>query len=371
MRALQRLRLPVVVLVNKIDRRGARPQAVVDAVARRLSPDVLPVQRVLDPGTPSARVEALPDDGVRTWLAGESRRGRAYPVLFGSAVTGAGIPELVTALGEFLPVASEGPDAPSGVVFAIDREDGGRAAARAARSDPRRGHVPHGARPLRPGAGGGGGVTDRRRWAVRRTTADVPAPGSRARLFEPGRPPAGRPAGARPADCRACRGRAARRGDEVCTRRAVPASRRGATSGPPAVRDGPSPVTTPSWYAADKGAGVRRLRPRPRPRPTLLVFEPDVSRLSSRSKPRNVGLEDDRPWSAPAGPERRPRICRGLQSLSRPGRGEEVCTRRVGGGCWVGGGQAGTVRPWRHHRTASSARSSRARRRAPSCTRTS
>ncbi|GGM37071.1 GTP-binding protein [Promicromonospora citrea] len=124
MRALQRLRLPVVVLVNKIDRRGARPQAVVDAVARRLSPDVLPVQRVLDPGTPSARVEALPDDGARTWLAGESRRGRAYPVLFGSAVTGAGIPELVTALGEFLPVASEGPDAPSGVVFAIDREDG-------------------------------------------------------------------------------------------------------------------------------------------------------------------------------------------------------------------------------------------------------
>ncbi|MFD7308451.1 GTP-binding protein [Promicromonospora sp. NPDC059942] len=164
MRALQRLRLPVIVFVNKIDRRGARPEAVADAVARRLSPDVLPVQRVLDAGTPAARVERLPDDGLRAWLAGESRRGAAHPVLFGSAVTGVGVPELTAALGTHLPVVADGggepevedaradgapeagPDAPraggtnapaagtkapaaatsapSGVVFAIDREDG-------------------------------------------------------------------------------------------------------------------------------------------------------------------------------------------------------------------------------------------------------
>ncbi|WP_454858164.1 GTP-binding protein [Promicromonospora soli] len=128
MRALQRLRLPVIVFVNKIDRRGARPDAVADAVARRLSPDVLPVQRVLDAGTPAARVEPLPDDGLAAWLAGESRRGSAHPVLFGSAVTGAGVPELATALGTYLPVVDGGVGAdaaaPSGVVFAIDREGG-------------------------------------------------------------------------------------------------------------------------------------------------------------------------------------------------------------------------------------------------------
>ncbi|MFC8798489.1 GTP-binding protein [Promicromonospora sp. NPDC057138] len=126
MRALQRLRLPVIVFVNKIDRRGARPGAVADAVARRLSPDVLPVQRVLAAGTPDARVEPLPDDGLRPWLAGESRRGAAHPVLFGSAVTGAGVPELAAALGMYLPVVDRGAGAagPSGVVFAIDREDG-------------------------------------------------------------------------------------------------------------------------------------------------------------------------------------------------------------------------------------------------------
>lgn len=148
MRALQRLRLPVIVFVNKIDRRGARPDAVVDAVVRRLSPDVLPVQRVVGAGTPSARVEPLADDGLRDWLGGESRRGAAHPVLFGSAVTGVGVPELAAALGTYLPVVSDdtergyegtaetaeaGPGtessaadtaAPSGVVFAIDREDG-------------------------------------------------------------------------------------------------------------------------------------------------------------------------------------------------------------------------------------------------------
>ncbi|WP_419706332.1 GTP-binding protein [Promicromonospora sp. NFX87] len=126
MRALQRLRLPVIVFVNKIDRRGARPEAVTDAVARRLSPDVLPVQRVEAAGTPSARVVPLPDDGLRAWLAGESRRGAAHPVLFGSAVTGAGVPELAAALGSYLPAADPGEnaDARSGVVFAIDREGG-------------------------------------------------------------------------------------------------------------------------------------------------------------------------------------------------------------------------------------------------------
>lgn len=126
MRALQRLRLPVIVFVNKIDRRGARPEAVADAVARRLSPDVLPVQRVVAAGTPFARVVPLPDDGLRAWLAGESRRGTAHPVLFGSAVTGTGVPELAAALGSYLPAVDAGKraDERSGVVFAIDREGG-------------------------------------------------------------------------------------------------------------------------------------------------------------------------------------------------------------------------------------------------------
>lgn len=142
MRALQRLRLPVIVFVNKIDRRGAHPQAVADDVARRLSPDVLPVQRVLGAGSPAARVEPLPDDALHAWLAGESRRGAAHPVLFGSAATGSGVPELAAALGKYLPRAVAGASAdtptgtdatgdtdsagrgPSGIVFAIDREGG-------------------------------------------------------------------------------------------------------------------------------------------------------------------------------------------------------------------------------------------------------
>src|SRR5918994_3865841 len=43
MRALQRLRVPTLIFVNKIDRAGADPDRVVEAMARRLSPGVLPM----------------------------------------------------------------------------------------------------------------------------------------------------------------------------------------------------------------------------------------------------------------------------------------------------------------------------------------
>ena len=42
-RALQRLRVPTLIFVNKIDRAGADPERVVEAMARRLSPGVVPM----------------------------------------------------------------------------------------------------------------------------------------------------------------------------------------------------------------------------------------------------------------------------------------------------------------------------------------
>ena len=45
MRALQRLRVPTLVFVNKIDRAGADVDAVLDAIRRRLTPDILPMGR--------------------------------------------------------------------------------------------------------------------------------------------------------------------------------------------------------------------------------------------------------------------------------------------------------------------------------------
>ncbi|MEP6667396.1 MAG: GTP-binding protein, partial [Nocardioidaceae bacterium] len=49
-RALQRLRVPTLLFVNKIDRAGADPLGVLAAMARRLSPRVVPMGSVVDAG---------------------------------------------------------------------------------------------------------------------------------------------------------------------------------------------------------------------------------------------------------------------------------------------------------------------------------
>src|SRR5687768_10399415 len=62
-RALRRLRVPTLIFLNKIDRAGADPGRVVAAMTRRLSPSVLPMGEVRDPGRREASVVPYrPDD---------------------------------------------------------------------------------------------------------------------------------------------------------------------------------------------------------------------------------------------------------------------------------------------------------------------
>jgi ribosomal protection tetracycline resistance protein len=85
-RALERLRVPMVIFVNKLDRAGADPERVILEMYERLSPD-------------------LP-----------------YPVFSGSARTGDGVAELTAGIAA-LPAAAGDPDAPlSAKVFKIERE---------------------------------------------------------------------------------------------------------------------------------------------------------------------------------------------------------------------------------------------------------
>ena len=53
-RALQRLHVPTLIFVNKLDRAGADPDRVVEAMRRRLSPGVLPMGTAREPGRPDA-----------------------------------------------------------------------------------------------------------------------------------------------------------------------------------------------------------------------------------------------------------------------------------------------------------------------------
>jgi ribosomal protection tetracycline resistance protein len=154
-RALQRLGVPALLFVNKIDRPGADPARVLQAIAHRLTPAIVPMGCVFEPGTRRAafarydagdapvreRLAAAlgeHDDAVLDayvandhaalgkllWptLARLTRRSQVHPVFFGSALTGAGIDVLMTQMVELLPARAGNTEAPlSGSVFKIER----------------------------------------------------------------------------------------------------------------------------------------------------------------------------------------------------------------------------------------------------------
>ena len=214
MRTLRRLRLPTLVFVNKIDRAGARSEALLTDIRRRLTPHIVPLTDVDAVGTPAARTRPLtaaaeaiaevdpgilaavvdgpaptpdelakalgrvrkvpparrrlartlaapceaprttstrdsarhaesthqtppgPPSGRTTGLCGHGLAARTadgslHPLLFGSALGGQGVPELVEALTRLLPhptpTAADAP--PRGTVFAVrPAPDGGRTA---------------------------------------------------------------------------------------------------------------------------------------------------------------------------------------------------------------------------------------------------
>jgi ribosomal protection tetracycline resistance protein len=158
MRTLQRLRIPTLIFVNKIDRPGAQDFALVDKIRQRLSPAVVPMVAVSGLGTRDARatpltadhadfaaqlVDVLADgnetllaayvDGeqvsherLRGELAAQTQRALVHPVFFGSAITGAGVDLLTDAIVELLPsYEGDQESSASGVVFKVERAPSG------------------------------------------------------------------------------------------------------------------------------------------------------------------------------------------------------------------------------------------------------
>src|SRR3954452_5051565 len=60
MRTLRRLGIPTLLFVNKIDRTGAREGGVLDELAERISPDVVPMGATRDLGSVAAAFEPWP-----------------------------------------------------------------------------------------------------------------------------------------------------------------------------------------------------------------------------------------------------------------------------------------------------------------------
>jgi ribosomal protection tetracycline resistance protein len=158
-RALQRLRVPTLFFVNKVDRRGAGYDRLLGDIAGRLTQAIVPMGSVTglgsrgaafipddeaDPAAASRLAEVLAerDDAVlgaylddkaappggwlRRKLAGQVKDTLVHPVFFGSAVTGAGVDVLLHGLGWLLPAAGGDPSGPvSGRVFKVERGPAG------------------------------------------------------------------------------------------------------------------------------------------------------------------------------------------------------------------------------------------------------
>ncbi len=155
MRALQRLRVPTLMFVNKIDRAGASEDRVLRAIAEKLTTAIVPMGVTCHLGTRAAgftpwraddpafmtsaasvlaeRDEALlaafvedeaslPYRRLRGKLAAQSKSALVHPAFFGSAITGAGVDALMGGITELLPAAGGDVDDPvSGRVFKIER----------------------------------------------------------------------------------------------------------------------------------------------------------------------------------------------------------------------------------------------------------
>jgi len=153
MRTLRRLRIPTLVFVNKIDRTGARDTGLRADLEAKLGIAIAALNRPTALGTRRSSVSdaepaewldvltrlddrllrrfvergSVPEPQLRASLRRLSRAGRIHPVFFGSAITGAGVSQLMAALPQLLPSARGSVGAaPSARVFKIDQPGGPR-----------------------------------------------------------------------------------------------------------------------------------------------------------------------------------------------------------------------------------------------------
>ena len=157
-RALERLRVPTLLFLNKLDRRGADPQRTLEQIAQRLTPAIVPIAVAENTGTRDVRVRAAAQDHpehrslvverlaerdeellaafvdgggvpwprVRQALAAQSQAAAIHPVLMGSAATGVGVDDVLAAIPELLPEARGDSEAAlRGRVFKIERSPAG------------------------------------------------------------------------------------------------------------------------------------------------------------------------------------------------------------------------------------------------------
>ncbi len=160
MRTLQRLHIPTLIFVNKIDRSGSRYESLLQDIADKLKLPIVPMGWPHNLGSRDASFTPFSTDDVaftakladilsdnneailaayvgdqtatpsyaklHAELAAQTKQALVHPVFFGSAITGAGVESLIPAITELLPFAKGDADSPvSCSVFKIERGPAG------------------------------------------------------------------------------------------------------------------------------------------------------------------------------------------------------------------------------------------------------
>ncbi|WP_328999797.1 TetM/TetW/TetO/TetS family tetracycline resistance ribosomal protection protein [Kribbella sp. NBC_00709] len=152
MRTLQRLRIPTLIFVNKLDRSGAQYDGVLRQIAAKLTPAIVPMGEATHLGTPQATFkpivqentllevlteqdedllaryvddEPLSPDTLHHALTTQTHQARVHPVYFGSAITGAGTDTLSDGIRDLLPRARTDATPLDGSVFKVERGPAG------------------------------------------------------------------------------------------------------------------------------------------------------------------------------------------------------------------------------------------------------
>jgi len=125
MRTLQRLRIPTIIFVNKIDRPGARHEDLLKDITEKLNLTIVPMGSTHKLGTHDASFTPHGTDDLsqpKNELAVQTKQASVNPVFFGSAITGAGVDSLTKGITELLPTSKgKVTDPISGTVFKIER----------------------------------------------------------------------------------------------------------------------------------------------------------------------------------------------------------------------------------------------------------
>lgn len=150
MRTLQRLKIPTLIFVNKLDRAGAQYDSLLTSIAGKLTPAIIPMGEATEFCTPEATFtetygalfeilaerdddllrkfvagEPLSRDTLKRALASQTKQALVHPVYFGSAITGAGTDALTTGIRELLPRAGTKEEPVAGAVFKVERGPAG------------------------------------------------------------------------------------------------------------------------------------------------------------------------------------------------------------------------------------------------------